>query len=56
MDNWDNNFDNRSPNFIMVGDSTDKTEHQSYQGSDYEYAIPKRKNRNTLPGRHLLLL
>ena len=43
MDNWDNNFDNRSPNFIMVGDSTDKTEHQSYQGSDYEYAIPKKK-------------
>ena len=42
MDNWDNNFDNRSPNFIMVGDSTDKTEHQSYQGSDYEYAIPKK--------------
>ena len=43
MDNWDNNFDDRSPNFIMVGDSQDQSTHQSYQGTDYEYTIPKKK-------------
>lgn len=43
MDNWDNNFDNHSPNFVMLGESTDQTEHQSYQGADYEYTIPKKK-------------
>lgn len=43
MDNWDNNFDNHSPNFVMLGESTDQTEHQSYQGANYEYTIPKKK-------------
>ena len=43
MDNWDNNFDNHSPNFVMLGESTDQTEHQSYQGADYGYTIPKKK-------------
>ncbi len=55
MDNWDNNFDDRSPNFIMVGESADKTEQQSYQGTDYEYTIPKKKEKKYITRKAFII-
>ncbi len=55
MDNWDNNFDDRSPNFIMVGDSANETENQSYQGTDYEYTIPKNKEKKYITRKAFII-
>ncbi len=55
MDNWDNNFDDRSPNFIMVGDSANETENQSYQGTDYEYTIPKKKEKKYITRKAFII-
>lgn len=43
MDHWDN-IDDKSPNFIMLGDSKDQSEQRSYHGGSNEYAIPKKKD------------
>lgn len=43
MDHWDNNYDNHSPNFIMVGEPQDQPEQESPQGAGFEYTIPKKK-------------